>query len=105
MNEADELFAQRLAEDLEQYLGPQLALASVEVGDPSGYPARVTATCVFEGGSEVLDAYGDTRIEAYNQLILRVAELRLLMAARGLDSEELAGLAAAWKAGFSQSPR
>ena len=45
------------------------------------------------------------RIEAYNQLILRVAELRLVMAARGLDSEELAGLAAAWKAGFSQSPR
>ena len=53
----------------------------------------------------MLEAYGDTRIEAYNQLILRVAELRLVMAARGLDSEELAGLAAAWKAGFSQSPR
>ena len=105
MNEADELFAQRLAQDLEQYLGPQLALASVELSDPSGYPARVTAIGVFDGGSEVLEAYGDTRIEAYNQLILRVAELRLVMAARGLDSEELAGLAAAWKAGFSQSPR
>ena len=56
---------------------------------PDGYPARVTATCVFDGGSEVLEAYGDARLEAYNQLILRVAELRLLMAARGLDSEEL----------------
>ena len=105
MREADERFAERLARDLEAYLGPQLALQGVELGDPDGYPARIRATCVFQNGSEVLVAYGETRLEAYNQLVLRAAELRLVTAAHGLDSEELAGLAAAWKTGFNQSPR
>ena len=105
MREADERFAERLARDLGPYLGPQIALQHVELGDPEGYPARIRATCVVDGGLEVLVAYGETRLEAYNQLILRAAQLRLIVAARGIDSEELAGLAEAWKAGFSQSPR
>ena len=105
MSEADELFAERLAQDLQTYLGPQLELKGVELGDPNGYPARIRATCLFDRGSEVLEGYGETRLEAYNQLILRAAQLRLIVAARGLDSEELAGLAAAWKAGFNQQSR
>jgi hypothetical protein len=105
MREADERFAERLARDLAPYLGPQLELQGIELSDPEGYPARIRATCVFDGGLEVLVAYGETRLEAYNQLILRAAQLRLIVASRGLDSEELAGLAEAWKAGFSQSPR
>jgi len=105
MREADERFAERLARDLTPYLGPQLELRGIELSDPEGYPARIRATCVFQGGSEVLVAYGETRLEAYNQLVLRAAELRLVAAAHGLDSEELAGLAAAWKTGFNQSPR
>jgi len=105
MREADERFAERLARDLAPYLGPQIALQHVELGDPGGYPARIRATCVADGGLEVLVAYGDTTLEAYNQLVLRAARLRLIVAGRGLDGEELEGLTAAWKAGFKQQSR
>ena len=106
MKEADELFAARLAEDLAQYLGPQIELLDLELGDPDARPARIRATFLVEAaGREVLETDGETRLDAYNQLIFRVAELRLIVAVRGFDAEAIEGLAAAWPAGFTPKPR
>jgi hypothetical protein len=105
MTEADEQFARRLGEDLGPYLGPEITLASLELSDPDAPCARIRATCQFDGGTELLETDGETRLDAYNQLILRAAELRLVVAARHLDADALMGLSLAWKAGFSQEPR
>src|SRR5262245_57412843 len=100
MNEADERFAERLAEDLERYLGPDIVLEDLDLGPASG-SARIQATCAFEGRTEVLDVCGATRLEAYNELIVRAAELRLLVAVRRVNDDAVIGLAAAFAAGRS----
>jgi hypothetical protein len=105
MNEADEQFAERLSEDLERYLGPEIALIELDLGDVGAELAHLQATCAFEGGSKVLDAYGDTRLEAYSRLILGAAELRLIVAARLLNDDNLVRLAAAWAAGLTPERR
>lgn len=104
MNEADEQFAARLAEDLERYLGPEIALTELDLGDIRSELAHLRATCAFAGGSKILDAYGDTRLEAYSRLIVGAAELRLIVAAGRLNDDTLA-LAAAWAAGLSPERR
>jgi hypothetical protein len=105
MSEADERFAEHLSDDLKRYLGPEIALADLNLGDATAEHAHLRATCVYEGGSEVLETFGDTRLDAYNQLILRVAELRLVIAVRHMDHEAIEGFAAAWNAGLSPERR
>src|SRR5262245_27110171 len=105
MNEADERFGERLAQDLERYLGPEIAIEELDLGDEHSEVGHLRATLGFEGGSEVIEAVGETRLDAYNQLVLRVAELRLVVAVRHMDSEALEGFAAAWKAGLSPEHR
>ena len=82
MTEADEQFAARLAEDLERILGTGIMLEQVDLGPGEGDPARIRAVCLFDGGTEVLEADGATRLEAYNKLVKAAAELRLAVAAR-----------------------
>ena len=105
MNEADERFAARLSEDLDTYLGPEISLQELDLGGVDEGHAHLTATCVFEGGSEVLESDGENRLEAYNELVLRAAELRLVIAARGLDEDALIGLSIAWHARATREPR
>lgn len=81
MSEADERFAQRLADDLALILGTGIVLADVDLGPEEG-PARIRAVCLFDGRSEVLEAAGETRLEAYHRLVRGAAELRLAIAAR-----------------------
>jgi hypothetical protein len=82
MNEADQQFAQRLAEDLEPYLGPEIVLDELDLGEPNADHAYLRATCRFDGGTEVIESDGETRLEAYNALIIAAAELRITVAVR-----------------------
>ena len=63
MNEADEQFAARLSEDLDKYFGPEISLQELDLGDVEAGHAHLRATCVFHGGSEVLESDGETRLK------------------------------------------
>jgi hypothetical protein len=84
MTEADEQFAARLAEDLERILGTGIMLEELDLGPGEGDPARIRAICLFDGRTESLEAEGETRLEAYNALVMAAAELRLALAARNM---------------------
>jgi hypothetical protein len=83
-SEADALFAERLAEDLGRILGTGIILDELDLGDAEGDPARLRAICLFDGRSEVLEAEGKTRTEAYDGLVRAAAELRLAIASRNM---------------------
>jgi hypothetical protein len=84
MTEADELFAERLAEELGRILGTGIILEEFDLGPTESDPAHIRAVCLFDGRSEILDSRGETRLEAYNMLIRAAAELRLAMASRNM---------------------
>ena len=84
-SEADERFAQRLADDLARVLGTGILIADLDLGPEEG-PSRIRAACMFDGRSETLDASGETRLEAYQRLIRMAAELRLAVAARNMSA-------------------
>ncbi|MFL5726450.1 MAG: hypothetical protein ACJ765_03880 [Chloroflexota bacterium] len=84
MTEADARFAARLAEDLERILGTGIILDELDLGPDEQAPARIRAICLFDGRSEVLEADGETRLEAYNRLVTAAAELRLAIATRNM---------------------
>ena len=84
MTEADEQFAARLAEDLERILGTGIMLEELDLGPGDDDPARIRAVCLFDGGSQVLEAHGSTRLDAYNQLVKAAAELRLALATKNM---------------------
>jgi hypothetical protein len=79
--EADERFAQRLADEIARVLGTGIVIADLDLGPEDG-PARIRAVCLFDGRSEVLEAAGATRLEACAGLVRAAAELRLAVAAR-----------------------
>jgi hypothetical protein len=82
VNEADQLFAERLAEDLTPYLGPEIVLDDLDLGDPDADHAHLRAVCVFDGGTEDIESDGEIRLDAYNALIIAAAELRNTVAVR-----------------------
>jgi hypothetical protein len=84
MNEADEQFAARLADELGRILGTGIILQELDLGPTEGEPAHIRAVCLFDGRSEILEAQGETRLEAYNLLVRAAAELRLTIAARNM---------------------
>ena len=57
MREADERFAEHLAEDLERYLGPEIVLED-SISATSSTARDLRATCTFDGRSEVLEVTG-----------------------------------------------
>jgi hypothetical protein len=79
MNDAENRFAERLAEDLDRVLGAGIAIDDVELSlaDDS---ARVVATLLIEGRVEAIEASGPDLISLYRPLIERAAELRLASA-------------------------
>jgi hypothetical protein len=89
MSEADQRFADRLAEDLARILGTGILIDRLDFGDADGVsgedgPARIRVICLFDGRMEALEAEGETRLEAYNRLIVMAAEFRLGLAARNM---------------------
>ena len=83
--EADQRFAERLAEDLARILGTGILIDRLELADDADDgPARIRVLCLFDGRMEALEAEGETRLEAYNRLIVKAAEFRLGLAARNM---------------------
>ena len=76
MNDAEERFAERLAEDLEKVLGAGLAVDDIELST-AGEAARVVATILVEGRIETIEISAPSVIELYRPLVERAAELRL----------------------------
>jgi hypothetical protein len=76
MNDAEERFARRLADDLEHVLGIGIAIDDIELsaGDST---AHVRATLLVEGRIETIEADGTDILALYRPLIERAAELRL----------------------------
>lgn len=82
ISEADERFAERLADDLGRILGTGIMIEELDLGPTEDQPARIRVLCLLDGGAEVLEAAGETRLEAYNRLVRAAAELRLAIATR-----------------------
>jgi hypothetical protein len=82
ISEADERFAERLAEDLGRILGTGILIDELDLGPNDNSPAKIRVLCLFDGGAETLEADGATRLEAYNWLVRAAAEMRLAIAAR-----------------------
>jgi hypothetical protein len=76
MNEAEERFAERLAEDLERVLGAGLAVDDIELSTTDDQ-ARVVATLLVEGRIETIELTAPDVVALYRPLIERAAELRL----------------------------
>jgi hypothetical protein len=84
-SEADQRFAERLAEDLARILGTGILIDQLEFADDADdRPARIRIMCLFDGRMEALEAEGKTRLEAYNRLVVKAAEFRLGLAARNM---------------------
>jgi len=79
MNDAEERFAERLAEDLDRVLGVGLAIDDIEleVGEET---AHVKATLLVGERIETIEASGRNVLSLYRPIIERAAELRLAAA-------------------------
>jgi hypothetical protein len=76
MNDAEEGFAQRLAEDLERVLGAGLAVDDIELSTADA-GAHARATLLVEGRIETIEVTAPDVLGLYRPLIERAAELRL----------------------------
>jgi hypothetical protein len=79
VNDAEERFAERLAEDLERVLGVGIAIDDVdlEVGDGA---ARVTATLLIGDRVETIEAAGPDALSLYRPIVEEAAKARLASA-------------------------
>lgn len=79
MNDAEERFAERLAEDLDRVLGAGIAIDDVDlhVGDGE---ATVRATLLIGERVETIEARGSDILSLYRPIVERAAELRLASA-------------------------
>ena len=75
MNDAEERFAERLAEELEPVVGPALQVESVEL--TVGSVAHVVATLRVDARVERIEATAPDVLGCYRPLVERAAELRL----------------------------
>jgi hypothetical protein len=82
--ETEEQFADRLLADLSHILGTGIILEELNLRDADDTPTHIKALCLLDAGSELLEAAGATRLEAYNRLIKAAAELRLAIAWRNM---------------------
>jgi hypothetical protein len=82
MSGAEERFASRLADDLGRILGTGILIEELDLGPTETGPARIRVLCLFDGGTETLEAEGDTTGEAYKRIIAAAAEMRLAIASR-----------------------
>jgi hypothetical protein len=83
MNDAEEQFAGRLAEDLAQVVGPAMAVDDVELAVDDG-AARVTARLRSGDEVETIEAVGPDVLSLYGPIVRQAAETRLAAAYRRL---------------------
>jgi hypothetical protein len=76
LNDDEERFAKRLAEDIERVLGMGIAIGDVELDVAEG-SARVVATLLIGDRVESIEAVGADVAALYRPMIERAAELRL----------------------------
>ena len=76
MTDAEERFAERLAEDIERVLGIGIAIDDVELHIDGG-EARVVATLLIGERVETIEAVGADLLAVYRPIVERAAELRL----------------------------
>jgi NaMN:DMB phosphoribosyltransferase len=76
MNDAEEQFARRLADDLEHVLGIGIAIDDIELTEGT-HGAHVRATLLVEGRIETVEADGVDILALHRPVIERAAELRL----------------------------
>jgi len=76
MNDAEQLFADRLADDLQRVLGAGLAVDDIELS-ATGEEATVRATLLIEGRIETIEVSAPDLHALYRPLIERAAEVRL----------------------------
>jgi hypothetical protein len=79
VNDAEEQFAERLAEDLARVLGVGIAIDDLELS-VSGDRAEVAATLLIDGRVERIEAAGPDLASLYRPLVERAAEVRLASA-------------------------
>jgi len=77
VNDAEERFAERLAEDLARVLGIGIVVDDVELEVVDGGQASVTATLIAGPRLETIKAHGESILALYEPIIRRAAELRL----------------------------
>jgi len=79
MNDAEERFAARLAEDIERVLGVGIVVDDVDltIGDGT---ARVVATLLIGDRVETIQAVGADVLRLYRPIVERAAEVRLASA-------------------------
>jgi len=78
MNDAEERFAARLAEDLDRVLGVGIAIDDVEIETgEAGHGARITATLLVGERVETIQAVGTDVLSLYRPILQRAAEARL----------------------------
>ncbi len=83
MNDAEERFSARLAEDLERVVGPAMAVDGVELEVDDG-AARVTARLRIGDEVETIEAVGPDVLSLYGPIVRQAAETRLAAAYRRL---------------------
>jgi hypothetical protein len=76
VNDAEEQFASRLADDLERVLGAGLAVDDIELST-SGEESHVRATILVEGRVETIEVSGPDVVSLYRPVMERAAEIRL----------------------------
>jgi hypothetical protein len=81
VNDAEEQFAARIAEDLELVLGPGIAVDDVDLVVGEG-AAKVTATLRVGDQVETIEAVGRDVLSLYQPVIRQAAETRLAAAYR-----------------------
>jgi hypothetical protein len=83
VNEADERFAARLAEDVGRVLGEGIFLQEITVEDERA-AVVLEAMCLFDGRAWTIRGRGETLPAAASDLIRAAAEYRVAMAWRTL---------------------
>jgi hypothetical protein len=76
MNDAEERFAERVAEDLERVLGAGIAIDDIELSSVNG-GAAARVTLLIEGRVETIEVSGPDVVALYRPVVERAAELRL----------------------------
>ena len=77
MNDAEEQFAARLAEDLERVLGVGIVIDDVDLEIADDGAARVRATLLLGERVETIEASATDVLALYRPIVERAAELRL----------------------------
>jgi hypothetical protein len=77
MNDAEERFAARLAEDLERVLGVGIVIDDVDLQVAEDGAAHVLATLLLGDRVETIEAEGANILSLYRPIVEQAAELRL----------------------------